>query len=321
MISAFYTETPLILNPRLARVFGVIPALILQQIHYWLQKSKEFHDGKYWVYNTIESWLEQIPVYRNPESLRQAFKKLENDGLIETGNYNQNRYDRTKWYTINYAVIDERINKQEMEANEKSSSNPTNSGNESKQIVGMKTEEKLESLIQRLPETTTETTKDAVSQPPKEAVKQSSTQSPQLYTLIRDTVDKGYQEITKNRLPWNARAKVYSRQIKTIMSLLDSVPQEQRQSVFTAKARKLRGLCDSDKWYREQGYTFATLISAWDKLRIDIATAELPWRVKYDGGGTVMIETERELTDTENNDIRNKYKGKEVKIYVNRGKK
>lgn len=94
-------EYPLLVPPTLASEIGLNEAIILQQLHFWISKSKNFEDGKYWVYNTYDDWQKQFPFW-SVSTIRRAFKSLEKKELIETANYNEMKYDQTKWYTINY---------------------------------------------------------------------------------------------------------------------------------------------------------------------------------------------------------------------------
>ena len=50
-------ENPLVLLPSLAVKIGLNQAIVIQQIHYWLQASKTKINNKKWVYNTIMSGM------------------------------------------------------------------------------------------------------------------------------------------------------------------------------------------------------------------------------------------------------------------------
>lgn len=101
-------EPPLQVMPTLAKLIGLNEAIVLQQIHYWLkhnEKDKQnFIDGHYWVYNTYEQWHEQFPFW-SIMTIRRTMTKLENMGLLIAGNYNKAGFDKTKWYSINYNVL------------------------------------------------------------------------------------------------------------------------------------------------------------------------------------------------------------------------
>ncbi|MEY8536040.1 hypothetical protein AALH30_21370 [Blautia pseudococcoides] len=110
MSNLLYNKRPLIVNPELACIIGLNEAIILQQVHYWIEKKKEsnidFHDGRYWAYNTYEGWQNQFPFW-SISTIRRTISKLEKIGLLLSGNYNRLGIDKTKWYTINYELVKE----------------------------------------------------------------------------------------------------------------------------------------------------------------------------------------------------------------------
>lgn len=105
MSALLFSENPLVVNVGLAKAIGLNEAIVIQQIHYWLGKSRHFHDGYPWVYNSISGWKEQFPFWSD-RTIRRALKELEEGGYILCGNYNRDRRDKTKWYTINYQALE-----------------------------------------------------------------------------------------------------------------------------------------------------------------------------------------------------------------------
>ena len=101
MSNLLFDDPPLVINPALAVAIGLNEAIVLQQLHYWLKKSKHVHDGRTWIYNTYDQWQEQFPFW-SYNTVRRTLKKLEGAGLTIVGNYNKKAYDKTKWYTIDY---------------------------------------------------------------------------------------------------------------------------------------------------------------------------------------------------------------------------
>ncbi|MEC1744147.1 hypothetical protein [Schinkia azotoformans] len=99
-------DKPLLLLPSLAKVIGVNEAILIQQLHYWLQESQHFHGGYKWIYNTYEDWNEQFPFW-SISTIRRIITKLENSKLIITGNFNRKTFDKTKWYRIDYKKLDD----------------------------------------------------------------------------------------------------------------------------------------------------------------------------------------------------------------------
>lgn len=90
-------------DTNIAEKYGINAAIILQNMYYWIEKNraneKHFHDGYYWTYNSLKAFEELFP-YMSNKQIRGALKKLEDDGIIIGGNYNNSPYDRTKWYAI-----------------------------------------------------------------------------------------------------------------------------------------------------------------------------------------------------------------------------
>lgn len=99
-------EYPIPVLPSLAATVGLHEAVILQQIHYWLQTTKHIKDGKPWIYNSVKDWREQMP-FLSEKQIRTSIDNLCKSGIIITGNYNKNSFDRTKWYTIDYDRLNE----------------------------------------------------------------------------------------------------------------------------------------------------------------------------------------------------------------------
>ena len=94
-----------------AKVIGVNAAIILQNLYYWVTKNEAngdgMHDGRYWTYNSVEAFNRLFP-YLSKGQIRGALKKLEDGGYIISGNFNESKYVRTKWYALTdsgYALV------------------------------------------------------------------------------------------------------------------------------------------------------------------------------------------------------------------------
>lgn len=90
-------------NVDIATEYGVNAAVLLESIGYWVKQNEandtNFFDGYYWTYNSRRAYRELFP-YMSKRQLDTAFQKLIDAGLIITGNYNKQNYDRTLWYTL-----------------------------------------------------------------------------------------------------------------------------------------------------------------------------------------------------------------------------
>ena len=90
-------------NVYIAKLYGVHAAVLLNNLEHWIAKNKangkHFYDGNYWTYNSKRAFSELFP-YMTSRQIDYALKKLIDDGVIVSGNYNQIAYDRTLWYAI-----------------------------------------------------------------------------------------------------------------------------------------------------------------------------------------------------------------------------
>lgn len=90
-------------DPQIAKEYGVNAAIIFQNLAYWIEHNRangaNFHDGRYWTYNSVKAFSELFP-YLTEKQIRGALKKLEEGGMILVGNYNRSAYDRTRWYAL-----------------------------------------------------------------------------------------------------------------------------------------------------------------------------------------------------------------------------
>lgn len=101
MTQLLIDEPPLQVLPSLATKIGLNEAIVLQQFHYWLQRSNNIKDGYKWIYNSYKGWNEQFPFF-GKNTLIRTIKSLEKQGLLITANYNKAGFDKTTWYRIDY---------------------------------------------------------------------------------------------------------------------------------------------------------------------------------------------------------------------------
>lgn len=86
--------------------YGINEAIFINLLKYWIQHNrankKNFFDGRTWSYNTNEAWAESIPLF-SPTQIKRILKSLEDQSVIKIGCFNENPFDRTRWY----AFVDE----------------------------------------------------------------------------------------------------------------------------------------------------------------------------------------------------------------------
>ena len=100
-------EPPLQVLPSLARELGLNEAIMLQQMHYWLIKSSYEFEGVKWFYKTLEDWQTEFPFW-STMTIRRTLTNLEKQKVIRIGNFNKKKFDKTKWYTIEYQCVNRR---------------------------------------------------------------------------------------------------------------------------------------------------------------------------------------------------------------------
>jgi DnaD/phage-associated family protein len=153
-------ENVMVFQPKLAQLLGLNEAIIINQIHYWVKKSKNIIEGRYWVYNTYESWQKQI-CFLSESTIKKTIKKLEGIGIIKSGNFNKSKLDKTKWYTIDYELLQAFYEKAEETSGDKiSTTADTDNQRTDKKDLSSGLELTVEEVSsnQAIPETTTETT-------------------------------------------------------------------------------------------------------------------------------------------------------------------
>lgn len=106
-------EPPLQVLPSLAVAVGLNEALILQQVHYWIQAKRKaperypdsLRHGEWWVYNSVPEWNAQFPFWGD-NTIRRALASLREAGLLVAGQLAADPRDKTLWYRIDYDKLE-----------------------------------------------------------------------------------------------------------------------------------------------------------------------------------------------------------------------
>lgn len=60
--------------------------------------NRNFRDGRWWTYNSLSAWDEEFPWW-SAKQIRRIITSCETQGAILVGEYNEDRRDRTAWYS------------------------------------------------------------------------------------------------------------------------------------------------------------------------------------------------------------------------------
>lgn len=87
----------------IACLHGVDAAILIENFRFWIAKNKannrHFYDGRWWTYNSVKAFSELFPYWSGPQ-VRRIIEKMEDAGVLVSGSYNQNPWDKTKWYAF-----------------------------------------------------------------------------------------------------------------------------------------------------------------------------------------------------------------------------
>lgn len=85
-----------------AAQYGLEEAIFLDAIVYWYRANRandrNFRDGRWWTYNSVKA-LEELFPWWNAGQLRRIIARCREKGALLAGDYNEDRRDRTAWYT------------------------------------------------------------------------------------------------------------------------------------------------------------------------------------------------------------------------------
>lgn len=96
-------DEPLQVLPKLAVAIGLDEAIVVQQLHYWLnpkRKAGKVLNGKRWIYNTYAEWRETNFPFWSEIHIKRIFLILEKCGIIISCQP-EGRFSRRKYYRLN----------------------------------------------------------------------------------------------------------------------------------------------------------------------------------------------------------------------------
>lgn len=87
----------------IAKEYGVNEAIMITNLQFWIAKNKacekHFYNGHWWTYNSKAALTKLFPFW-SVQTIKTILNHLKEKGVIITGNYNKNAYDKTLWYAF-----------------------------------------------------------------------------------------------------------------------------------------------------------------------------------------------------------------------------
>ncbi len=106
MSNLLLDENPLVIIPSLAVKIGLNEAIFLQQLHYWILRSKSVYQNKRWTYKTTREWHKELP-FLSVRTIERVIQKLKEKNLIVSKKLSSDKDNHTSYYTIDYERLEE----------------------------------------------------------------------------------------------------------------------------------------------------------------------------------------------------------------------
>lgn len=95
-------------NVQVAQQFGIEEAIIIHNLFHWISKNaaneENMFEGLYWTYNSIKAYSSLFP-YLSETKVKRVFKSLEENGIIVKGNFSDDKWVRTNWYSFPFDTL------------------------------------------------------------------------------------------------------------------------------------------------------------------------------------------------------------------------
>lgn len=82
---------------------GINAAIVFEHVSFWVLQNetagRNIRDGVAWTYGSVREIADGYS-YLTEKQVRGALDKLQAAGLIRSGNFNRQRYDKTAWRTL-----------------------------------------------------------------------------------------------------------------------------------------------------------------------------------------------------------------------------
>lgn len=85
-----------------AETYGLEESIFLHRIMGWYRINRDngrnYHDGRYWTYNSAAALAKQLPWW-SEKQIRRIITSCREQGAIVSGCYNEDKRDRSLWYS------------------------------------------------------------------------------------------------------------------------------------------------------------------------------------------------------------------------------
>ena len=86
-----------------AKEYGVPEAILFYNIAFWEKQNRlnkhNCFEGRYWTYNTLKAYT-GLFYFISEATIKRALKHLKDEGLILAGNFENDRFNHTNYYTL-----------------------------------------------------------------------------------------------------------------------------------------------------------------------------------------------------------------------------
>ena len=107
-------DNVIIFDARIAEKYSLEEAIVIANIYGWLKhnatNNMNYHDGRYWTYNSLTAFAKQFPFWSESKVKRILIDlaggtdkkdvKPKHEPLIMKQNFNKSPFDRTVWYSF-----------------------------------------------------------------------------------------------------------------------------------------------------------------------------------------------------------------------------
>lgn len=225
--------------PELACEIGLTESLLLLQIDYWISISDNERDGMLWTYQSVRDIQQKAFPFLSVATISRALNNLIEKGYLIVGNYNDKKYDKTRWFALNYYKLKELKSIRVDDEGSGVFQNETRSfQNETRKLQNETT----------IPEITTDTTTEITKERKEYKEKKESRKSNDLLFTVEEK-----KKADKELEMFNAFWKAYPKKQKRAVALKCWQKLKVDEELFTEIMAGLDRLKQSRQWREQDG--------------------------------------------------------------------